>query len=272
MPLITAGDLASRLDEPGLRICDVRWYLAEPERGRREYAEGHLPGAVFVDLEHDLSGPGGPGRHPLPQPADFAATLGRLGLSPGHMVVAYDAAGGSVAARLWWMLRAIGHRAARVLDGGLPAWTAAGLPLSTGVAVPTAEDYPAPAAWTGVVDLETVRTRPPSVTLIDVRAAERYRGEVEPVDPRAGHVPGAVNLPWTANLAPDGRFLPPEELRARYASAGEEAITSCGSGVNACHAILAMEVAELAAPRLWEGSWSEWSRRADLPAATGPRP
>jgi thiosulfate/3-mercaptopyruvate sulfurtransferase len=269
---MSAGELAARLGEPGLRICDVRWYLAEPERGRREYAAGHLPGAVFVDLERDLSGTGGPGRHPLPQPAAFAATLGQLGVSPGHTVVAYDAAGGSVAARLWWMLRSIGHRDARVLDGGLPACTAAGLHLSTEPAAPVPQVYPAPAGWTGVVDLEAVRTRPPGVILIDVRAAQRYRGEVEPVDPRAGHVPGAVNRPWTANLAPDGRFLRPEELRARYASAGEEPIVSCGSGVNACHAVLAMEVAGVAAPRLWEGSWSEWSRRADLPAATGPRP
>lgn len=270
MSLISAGDLAARLGDPLLRVCDVRWYLAEPERGPREYAAGHLPGAVFVDLDRDLSAPDGPGRHPLPDPGVFAATLGRLGVSPRHTVVAYDAAGGSVAARLWWMLRSIGHRAALVLDGGLPAWVATGLPLTPGVETPAPEPYPAPAGWTGVVDLEAVRTRPGTVALIDVRAPERYRGEVEPVDPRAGHIPGALSLPWAGNLAADGRLLDPAALRERYARVGEGSIASCGSGVNACHAILAMEVAGLPPPLLFEGSWSEWSRRADLPAATGP--
>ncbi len=274
MPLITVDALAARLDDPDLRLCDVRWYLTDPGRGRREYEAAHLPGAVFVDLEADLTGPTGPGRHPLPSPGRFATRMGELGVGRHHTVVVYDDGGGGVAARLWWMLRGIGVASVFVLDGGLSAWRAAALPLTTEVPRPSPVDLPAPPTWPGVVDRSFVSARLGSFDLIDARASERYRGEVEPVDPLAGHIPTAVNLPYTENLDETGRFRAPAELAARYAGlgAGRPIVAYCGSGVTACHAILALELAGVSGVLLYEGSWSDWSSVEGAPVAVGPDP
>lgn len=266
MALIGVEELVGRSD---VRICDVRWYLADPLQGKREYAEAHIPGAVFVDLEGVLTGETGPGRHPLPTPEDFAAALGRLGISPETSVVAYDASGGSTAARLWWMLRSIGHHDVAVLDGGIQAWVRAGHPVTAEVPNVTATSYPAPDAWSGVVDVHYVERAAGRHTIIDARASERYRGDVEPIDPRAGHIPGAINLPHSGNLDHDGLHLPADSLRRRFAAARPGTIVYCGSGVTACADLLAMEVAGLHGGVLYEGSWSDWSSRPHLPAATG---
>jgi thiosulfate/3-mercaptopyruvate sulfurtransferase len=257
-PLISPEDLIERLDE--VKLVDIRWALTDPNHGVSVYREGHVPGAVFADLDHDLSGPPGPGRHPLPEVATFAATLGRLGITPEDEVVSYDDVGGTVAARLWWMLEAIGHRRSRLLDGGYRAWADLGYPIEVGDREPAPASYPVPAGFTGTVD----RKRLGEGVLIDARAPERYRGEVEPVDPKAGHIPGAINRPATGNLGPDGRFLSRRELASIYGGLGDSVFVSCGSGVNGCHDALAMVVAGLPMPRLYVGSFSEWSN-LDLP-------
>lgn len=266
-PLVGVAALAARLDDPAWRVADCRWYLGEPERGRRAYDSGHLPGAVYVDLERHLSAPEGPGRHPLPDLADFAAAMGGLGIGTDHTVVAYDDRGGAVAARLWWLLRHAGHEAAYVLDGGLSAWQAAGLPTTTEVPChPVAELRAGPGAMP-TVDRDELRARLGEVTLVDARAPARYRGDEEPVDPVAGHIPTAVNVPYEGNLGDDQRFLDPAELRARYPEAAGPVVAYCGSGVTACHDLLAMEVAGLAGGALYPGSWSDWAT-AGYPAAT----
>ena len=277
-PLVSVDWLAAHLTDPSLRVVDVRWSLAGPP-GRERYAAGHLPGAVFLDADRELSSPGeGPGRHPLPTASKLAAILGGAGIGDEHVVVAYDDTGGSVAARLWWLYRHFGHNGAcAVLDGGIGAWTDAGRALT--VAVP---DHPV-AAWTpgepadDVVGIDQVAALGgvEAALLLDARSGERYRGETEPIDPRAGHIPGAVSAPVAANLGPDGRFLPPEVLRARYASlgAGERPVVAyCGSGLNATHDLLALELAGIDDARLYEGSWSDWSSDPARPAATGPTP
>jgi thiosulfate/3-mercaptopyruvate sulfurtransferase len=222
---------------------------------------------VFVDLDSDLAGPPGEGRHPLPPADEFARTLGGLGLDPDDDVVAYDDAGGAVAARLWWMLESIGHRGeVRVLDGGIQAWTGAGLPLSTVHVVPARSEYSSFSGFTGVVAHDELVGR----VVADVRAQERYRGEIEPIDPKAGHIPGAVNYPLTDNLS-DGHFKTETDLAERYQDFPEDGVVSCGSGVNACHAALALVVAGRPMPDVYIGSFSDWSRR-DLPVATGSQP
>jgi thiosulfate/3-mercaptopyruvate sulfurtransferase len=258
------------LDRRDVAVCDVRWYLTEPERGRREYDAGHVPGAVFVDLHHDLAGGPGGGRHPLPAPHDFTRLLGELGINPAHTVVAYDDAGGAVAARLWWMLRSIGHQRAAVLDGGFAAWVATGHPVSTEVPRRTPGDYPPATTWQGVVAADDIeRLVAGGTTVVDARAAERFRGDVEPIDPRPGHIPGAINLPHADNLAPDGRHRAPGELAERFASVGPAPVVYCGSGVTACHDLLAMELAGITDARLYPGSWSEWCSDPERPVATG---
>ncbi|WP_269937086.1 sulfurtransferase [Arthrobacter sp. HY1533] len=270
--LITAAQLNERL-AAGRRtvLLDVRWVLGDPH-GHGHYLGGHIPGAVFVDMDAELASHGAPqdGRHPLPAEADFAATVQRWGINAGDTVVVYDDAGAAAAARAWWLLRHAGLADVQLLDGGLAAWRAAGLPLAAGEvhaepgdavvrfgALDTI-DADGAAAWDGV--------------LLDARAGERYRGEVEPIDPRAGHIPGAVSAPTTENLAGDKAFLPAAELRARFAALGVDAETPvavyCGSGVTAAHQIAALEIAGFKAA-LFPGSWSAWSNQPGRPVATG---
>jgi len=276
--LISAAELAVALEDPGLRVADVRWSLAAPGGGRAAYAAAHLPGAVFVDLESVLTAPAGPGRHPLPDPAAFAAALGELGIGRGHRVVAYDDGGGTVAARLWWMLDALGHARTAVLDGGIGAWRAAGLPLTADVpAFPPAEPVATPgpgSGWPRTIDRRALAARLGELTLLDARAAERYRGEVEPIDRVPGHIPTAHSLPTFALLDPGGRFLAPAALASRFALAGVgdgPVVVACGSGVNACQLALGMRAAGLPDPLLYPGSYSDWTQ-SGMPIATGDEP
>lgn len=262
-PLISADDLAPILNE--VTLCDIRWDLTDQSKGRHTYQRGHVPGAVFVDLDTDLAAPPGiDGRHPLPSPEEFAATLGRLGIVPGTHVVVYDDNGGRIAARLWWMLRSVGHEGVQVLDGGYQAWVETGRDVGVGTVTTVPSQYPTPERFNGVITHEQV----PDRTLIDARAPERHRGDVEPVDPKAGHIPGAINIPTDSNLDSDGRFRSTTELLAMYDGLPPDAVVSCGSGVTACHDALAMVTAGLPMPDVYVGSFSEWSRR-DLPVETG---
>ncbi|MDX1690096.1 MAG: sulfurtransferase [Acidimicrobiia bacterium] len=267
--LVSVDDLAARLGDASLRIADCRWYLDEPERGAAAYREAHVPGAVYVDLERDLSATDGPGRHPLPAREEFARRMGDLGIGDDHLVVAYDDRGGAVAARLWWMLRDVGHPAVAVLDGGLPAWEAAGYPVTDEVPDPPPATLSVRPGPTRTVDRAAVRASLGSLRLLDARAAERYRGEAEPIDPVAGHIPTAHSVPLTGNLDERAHFLSPRMLAERYAPhEGHDVAVYCGSGVTACHDILAMVHAGLDEPALYPGSWSDWST-AGLPVATG---
>lgn len=267
MSLISTSELADRIGTRHLKVYDVRADLADPAEGQRRYDAGHIPGAVFVDLEKDLTGREGPGRHPLPRPEEFSATVRRIGVNPTDLVVAYDDNGGAWASRLWWMLRSLGHANVRVLDGGFPKWEAEKRPVTRAVPRPVPGDFATVREWRWVVDRHAVART--NATVIDARSPERYRGETEPIDPVAGHIPGAINLPYAANLAPDGTFLPADELRRRFAAVGANPIVYCGSGVTSCHDILAMEIAGLDGVRLYEGSWSDWIRQQDAPVATG---
>jgi thiosulfate/3-mercaptopyruvate sulfurtransferase len=264
-PLISAVELSRSLDD--VRIFDLRWSLADPGHGVRAYQEGHVPGAVFIDLDHDLAATSGDGRHPLPPVSEFVETLGRLGIGRDSAVVVYDDMAGAVAARMWWMLKSIGHPGpAQVLDGGLQAWVGHGLPLDTGSVMPQPTAYTRAPGYTGVVRHDELMGR----VVADVRAPERYRGEVEPVDPKPGHIPGAVNYPLSGNLV-RGLFRDGRELAERYRGFPDDGVVSCGSGVNACHAALALVIAGRPMPDVYIGSFSDWSRR-DLPVATGPNP
>ncbi len=272
--LISVSDLAERLSDPMVRIADTRWYLGEPTKGREEYDAGHIPGAIYIDLDRHLSGHGGPGRHPLPPPSVLGGTLGRHGVGDEHLVVAYDDRGGAVAARMWWMLREIGHASVKVLDGGLQAWIDAGHELDTVEPITGPADLTVRPPLTRTIERASVLSRLGSLVLLDSRAPERYRGDEEPIDPVAGHIPTALSAPLDMNLAEDGRFLPPEALAERYRELGADAdqvVAYCGSGVNACHTILATAVAGLPEPMLYAGSWSDWST-AGLAVATGPDP
>lgn len=275
--LIATDELARQLGDPALRVVDVRWYLDPRRKGREAYAAGHLPGALFMDIEQDLAAPGGgrglpSGRHPWPSPEQVARVMGAAGIGAGVRVVAYDDQAGATAARLWFVLRAHGHEDVAVLDGGLPKWVAEGRPLDC------ERPSVAPAVFvprfdaTRVLDTAVLLARPAGTLVLDARAVERYRGEIEPIDPRAGHVPGARSAPFGANLTGDALpvFRPAAELRARYESLGagqQEPIVYCGSGVTACHDLLALDIAGLRG-RLYAGSWSAWSSTPDLPVAT----
>ncbi|HEU4318722.1 MAG TPA: sulfurtransferase [Acidimicrobiia bacterium] len=262
-PLISPLELMRAAPPP--RLCDLRWDLTDPNKGRSTYEAGHIPGAVFVDLDRDLSAPPGlDGRHPLPNPADFAVTLTRLGIAPETHVVVYDDTSGTIAARLWWMLRAIGHERVQLLDGGLEAWVAEEGPLEVGDVTVAATEYPDPLRFAGVAGYDGLSER----LVVDARAPERYRGDYEPVDPKPGHIPGAINVPTAKNLDGNGRFLDPDRLEALYRAVPDGAVVSCGSGVTACHNALAMVVAGRPMPDVYVGSYSEWSRR-DFPVETG---
>ncbi|QGZ51427.1 sulfurtransferase [Streptomyces sp. QHH-9511] len=272
-PIITASELVSEL--AGARppvLLDVRWELGGPP-GRPAYEAGHLPGAVYVDLDAELAGPpGAGGRHPLPDVAAFGATMRRAGVSADTPVVVYDGGLGWSAARAWWLLRWTGHQDVRVLDGGLAVWPGE---LSQEVPRPEPGDFvPVPGAL-GLLDADGAAALAGAGLLLDARAAERYRGDVEPIDPVGGHIPGAVSAPTTENVDGEGRFLPAEALAARFSALGaiadKEVAVYCGSGVSGAHEVLALELAGIPAA-LYAGSWSEWSRDPARPVAKGPDP
>jgi thiosulfate/3-mercaptopyruvate sulfurtransferase len=278
--LVSTETLAAHLDDPGWVVFDTRHDLANPEKGRAAWRAGHVPGAYFMHLDEDLSGTktGTNGRHPLPPLADFAARMNRCGVAPGRQVVVYDDGGGSFAVRLWWMLWWLGHDKVALLDGGFAAWKREGRPLSTEAPAPREGRFELRARQGATVDAGHVLSTlgKPGSLVIDARAATRFLGENETLDPVAGHIPGSVNRFWQHNLGFDGRFLSPEELRAEFLEVlGElppaQVVHSCGSGVTACHNLFAMELAGLAGSRLYPGSWSEWCSEPSRPVATGPR-
>ncbi|MET9618090.1 sulfurtransferase [Kitasatospora indigofera] len=274
-PLISVTDLETALASPRPPVLlDIRFQLGSTS-SRAEYEAGHLPGAHFVDLDAELAAPPGTaGRHPLPDPEVLGAALGRAGVSAERPVVVYDAGPAMSAARAWWLLRWAGHPDVRVLDGGLAAWQAAGLPLSGELPPAEEGDFKPVPGLLPTLDADGAAAFARTGLLLDARAGERYRGEVEPIDAKAGHIPGAVSAPTTENVGPDGRFLPAAALAARFGGLGagtREVAVYCGSGVTAAHQILAMEVAGLSAT-LYPGSWSEWSRDPQRPVATGAQP
>ncbi len=266
-PLVSAGWLAEHRDE--VALIDVRWY-PDGRSGREAYEQEHLPGAVWIDLDESLAEPPSPaeGRHPLPSPARFAAAMARAGIGDDTRVVAYDDSGGMSAGRLVWLLRALGHPAA-LLDGGLQSWTGELESAATTAAAGAFTERSWPSQRFATID--QVTTAP---VLLDARAPERYRGEVEPLDPRAGHIPGAANAPWPANLDSGGRYHPASTLRTQFDAVGagldQDIIVYCGSGVTACQTLLGMEAAGIEGARLYPGSWSQWCADPDRPAATGP--
>lgn len=274
--IVTADELAARLDE--CVVVDCRHDLTDPDAGPAAYSVGHLPGAFFLHQDFDLAGPktGRNGRHPLPGREALRRLLESIGCSDGRQLVAYDDSGGAYAVRLWWLARWLGHPEAAVLDGGIQAWRKAGYPVSREPAVPRSGALSLREPLVGEVDTEAVLAAMGrgDRLLLDARTPERFRGEVEPVDPVAGHIPGAVNRPLQRNLRPDGRFKPAEVLREEYLAllagrAPAAVIHHCGSGVTACHNLLAMEMAGLAGSLLYPGSWSEWCADPARPVARG---
>jgi thiosulfate/3-mercaptopyruvate sulfurtransferase len=278
--LIDTATLANNIGDPEWRIFDLRHDLMNPELGREQYAEGHISGASFVPLDVDLSGEktGANGRHPLPDANDFMATLGEWGIRPGQQIVVYDGSNGTFAGRLWWMLRWMGHYSVAVLDGGITKWEKEGRPLTAEV------PHFAPTTYKGAprtmhVDVDFVQANlgKSEVTVIDARASGRYAGIGETIDPVGGHIPGALNRPFTENLNKDGTYKAPEVLAKEFAAllgnrSPKQIVHQCGSGVSACHNILAMEIAGLAGSRLYPGSWSEWCQDPERPVATGSEP
>jgi thiosulfate/3-mercaptopyruvate sulfurtransferase len=292
--LIDAASLQTLLGSPpapsALVLLDCRFDLTAPDAGGRAYLAGHIPTARYVDLNRDLSGPTSPasGRHPLPAPERLAARFEQLGVREDSQVVVYDDVNGAFAARAWWLLRWLGHYEVAVLDGGMKAWRAAGGAIEPGGTIQSADSAPADsvprarAASAARVDPNAVVSSAELVDLlkhgrrllVDARAPERFAGSVEPIDPVAGHIPGAVNHPFSANLGDDGRFLPPAELERRWRERltgvpPADTIAMCGSGVTACHNLLAMEIAGLPGAKLYAGSWSEWIRDSERPVARG---
>jgi thiosulfate/3-mercaptopyruvate sulfurtransferase len=276
-PLISVEELESAITGGhSPLLLDVRWSLAGPP-GLVDFRAGHIPGALFIDLNRELAAPpgGGRGRHPLPDAGDFELAMRRAAVSTHRPVVVYDAGGGLSAARAWWLLRYFGHPDVRLLDGGYAAWTASGLASSTDEPEAGAGDFTAVPGGMPLLDAAAAALTARQAVLLDARAPERYRGEVEPVDPVAGHIPGARSVPTAANLAPDGRFLRAETLRERFEAAravpGATVGAYCGSGVTAAHEVLALEIAGIRAA-LYPGSWSEWVSDPARPVATGAAP
>lgn len=267
--------LYERLNDPNIVIADCRFVLGQPDAGRQGYEAGHIPGAVYADLERDLSGPIGPhgGRHPLPEPEQMAAAFGRMGIDAAKTVVAYDEQGGAMASRLWWMLRYAGHDNVRVLDRGFGAWKAAGYPTSTEPAQVRETTFKLALQPDMLLTVQDVRARlgRAGTKLVDSREPRRYLGLEEPIDPVAGHIPGAVNRFWKDALDESGRWKPAEGQRERFADwdRGEEIVVYCGSGVTACPNVLALTEAGFHNVKLYGGSWSDWISYKDNPIATG---
>ena len=276
--LVSVADLAAHLDDPHWVVCDCRHDLADYEAGRRAYAQSHVPGARFLHLDEDLSGPktGLNGRHPLPHPITLTLRLGALGIDNAKQIVAYDASGGSYAARLWWMLHWVGHSAVAVLDGGWEAWIRARQPVTADPPPTTPTTFnpnlqPDRATDSGYIAKHLGRS---DICIVDARSPDRFRGENETLDPVAGHIPGAVNRFFRLNLDEEGRFKSADELKREFAAViGERSparlIHQCGSGVTACHNLLAMEIAGLSGSILYPGSWSEWCSDPSRPVARG---
>jgi thiosulfate/3-mercaptopyruvate sulfurtransferase len=280
-PLVDVDTVARHIGDSDWVVVDCRFTLTDPSAGRAAYDRGHVVGARYAHLDDDLAQRPRPheGRHPLPDPQQFAETLGRWGIDGSTTVVAYDEASGAIAARLWWLLRWLGHRRCAVLDGGFAAWVAAGQPVEQTAPSFAPRHYePRRPNDAAVVATQDVAARQAAGDLlVDARAAPRYRGEQETIDPKAGHVPGARNRPFSANVTAAGMFRPPAELRAELAqliggSDASRVIAMCGSGVTACHLLLALEVAGLAGGRLYAGSWSEWIRDPARPISVGAEP
>lgn len=276
--LISSEALIEHLDEPNWAIVDCRFSLADTSQGRREYLQGHIPGAVYAHLDEDLSGkivPGQTGRHPLPTPSKLAETLARWGIGNSTQVVAYDSSNSAFASRLWWMLRWLGHNDAAILDGGWPLWQREGWPTSTTVPEPHPASFlprPRPELIVDTNRVNQIRTDP-AYCLVDSRAPERYRGEIEPIDPIAGHIPGASSYFYGTNVNQDGTFLPPDELKIRFQekfgdTPAERIVFYCGSGVTAAHNTFALTLAGLGEALLYPGSWSEWITDPSRPVST----
>ena len=275
--LIGAHELAAHLPSPGWCVFDCRHDLTNRDFGRSVYTEAHLPGAMFLHLDQDLSGPmtGLNGRHPLPAPEQLARRLAACGVNNDSQIIAYDDAGGMFAARLWWLMRWLGHDKVAVLDGGLRAWSEASQPLTSAIPTPAEGNF-RPALVPPCVDAAYVEAHldRPGMTLVDARGPDRFRGENETLDPVGGHIPGAINRFFKDNLDSGGRFKTPAQLREEFmpllgTAPAPEVVHQCGSGVTACHNILAMELAGLSGSRLYPGSWSEWCANPSRPVATG---
>lgn len=274
MPLVSTADLAALLAGPQPPVLlDTRWRLGGPP-GREEYAAGHLPGAVYLDLDADLAAPAGDkGRHPLPEPLELQRVLRTAGVRQGHPVVVYDADNGSIAARAWWLLRWAGHREVAVLDGGYTAWRAEDRPVTVEIAHPAPGDVEVHPGAMPVLDADQAAELARTGTLLDARAPERYRGDTEPIDPRAGHIPGARNAPFARHTGSDGRWRPPADLAEQFTGATRPVGAYCGSGVTAASVVLALEAAGITTPdapaALYAGSWSHWCTDPARPVATG---
>lgn len=276
--LISVEQLSSLIDSAAenLVVLDCRFNLMDTEQGARWYSEGHIPGARYIDLDKDLSSPITPltGRHPLPDFTTLANTLAESGVCSDSQVVVYDDCGGAMAGRAWWLLRAMGHEAVAVLDGGFPAWSGAGLSATALVPESQIGNFSAKPEPEVIVTLQQLTEAASENTLVDARTPERFRGEQEPIDPVAGHIPGAINRPLQLNLNAEGCFKSAQQLKLEWSellanTAADQIIHYCGSGVTACHNYLAMEIAGLSGSRIYAGSWSEWIRDPQRPVATG---
>jgi thiosulfate/3-mercaptopyruvate sulfurtransferase len=275
--LISAEELSTHTADRDWTVIDCRFSLSQPKKGREDYLGAHIQGAVYAHLDNDLCGikiPGKTGRHPLPEPGVFAKTLSSWGVDSHTQVAVYDDSGGSMAARLWWMLKWVGHNQVALLDGGWQSWLESGLPIQTDRGYRLAKRFERNEVANLLINAEQVRSLlgNPNYRILDARAAERYRGEIEPLDPVAGHIPGAVSSPFQENLSPEGKFLAPELLRIRYERlmkpvSPPNVICYCGSGVTATHNLLAIAHAGLGMGKLYAGSWSEWVADPARPVA-----